>query len=61
MPISIPKSIEILNDIYHSPDHNLAFDQFDALKLGLEALNFLSQWERDHNGDKLVILSGETE
>lgn len=32
-----------------------------AHQLGIEALEFLSQWERDHNGEKLVILPSETE
>lgn len=59
--MTLEEAIEILTDRFPSPELVEDDNLYDAVKLGIEALEFLSQWERDHNGEKLVILPGETE
>lgn len=59
--MKIPEAIESLGDLLATNFMYSPASKKDALKLGIEALEFLSQWERDHNGEKLVLLPGETE
>lgn len=52
---------EILTNLSHGGPIPHPQDNIDALNLGAKALEFLTRWEIEHDGEKLVTLLGETE
>lgn len=58
--MELTKSIEILSDAVYG--HSLTLDQdfYDAVKLGIEALDYLIRERRSNPGIAFTVLKGET-
>lgn len=59
--MTLSEAIEILNYYWRHPMHSPTVEQLDAIKLGIEALKDLQQFDKIRGRDARLLLPGETE
>ncbi|GAH95623.1 unnamed protein product [marine sediment metagenome] len=59
--MNIEKAIEILDDLLKRTDPELAGDNYDAIKLGIEALKHIKDFRLTVDGEPIYRLPGETD
>lgn len=58
--MKLDKAIELLTELSHPGDPDLLEDDFDAIKLGIEALQWINQWRGVNSPLANIRLPSET-
>ena len=58
--MTIEEAIEKLDGIFELGHEDWGNPEYDALKLGIEALKFIKEWRIPPHGGATILLPGET-